>query len=112
MNSIQICSAEPISNVDYIKDGLRRSVDRGDEGLKVYSALFMYKECFDLVKLHFRERLGDICSIKSARAIRCSGYKIYGIEVIYKTSDKELLHERIHEMFNGKYQCYINIKKK
>lgn len=70
-----------------------------DTHLRVYSWSWSSKKTFDLIRSHFRERLGDIANVKKAsKRVQC-GFELYGIEIKLTNNNMELFHERVNELF-------------
>ena len=57
---------------------------------------------FKKIVLHFKERLGDLCTIKVAPTRKFVGHPLRGVEVHINTDDTELIKERIDGMFDGR----------
>ena len=92
---------------DMLKNVMIKNIE-DDSHLRYYSLNWSgNKEAFQLIVLHFKERLGDIAKIKIAPMRRFCGFDLRGIDIDVLTDNVDLFRERVKEMFNGQYISYV-----
>lgn len=92
---------------DFLKDVIIKSI-KEDKHLRVYSWSWSgNQDVFQLIMLHFNERLGDIAKIKKAPKRQSCGYEMRGVDINVLTDDMDLFCKRVNEMFNGQNKSYV-----